>query len=525
MSQDVRVRFAPSPTGALHIGGVRTALYNYLFARKHGGTFILRIEDTDQVRYVEGAEQYIMDTLHWLGLQADESPEVGGSYAPYRQSERKDIYLQYAQQLVDAGKAYYAFDTAEELETMRQRLEEAKAKNLSYNAITRRQMRNSLILPPHEVKSLIENGTPYVIRVKIPPKEEIRVQDMVMGWVKAHSSTLDDKVLIKSDGLPTYHLANVVDDHLMKISHVIRGKEWLPSTYLHVLLYQYLGWEKEMPQFAHLPLILKPSGKGKLSKRDGIKFGFPVFPLEWEDTDEKTGEKVKVMGFREEGYLPEALLNFLAFLGWNPGTEQEMFSLEELIQTFSFQEVEDDKVKERVGKSDAIFDVEKAKWFNQQYLKEKSNQELASQLLQTKAPEGLDTSQLNQAQAEKIIDLMKVRISFLPEIWEEASYLFQAPESYDEKTVRKKWTEESTAFLQEFHQQLQDSPSEWKADLIKEELNLLLEKKELKLGKVMPSLRVAITGMGGGPDLMSVMEIVGRQATLERIEKAIERLA
>ena len=362
------MRFAPSPTGPLHIGGVRTALYNYLFAKKMGGKMLLRIEDTDQTRFVPGAEQYIQDALAWCGIELDESPWTGGPHAPYRQSERKPMYLQYALQLVAAGYAYYAFDTPEELDAMRARLTAAKVPNPQYNSITRNQMRNSLTLPEDEVKALLAADTPYVIRLKVPRKEEVRFQDMIRGWVVVHSSAIDDKVLMKSDGMPTYHLANIVDDHLMEITHVIRGEEWLPSAPLHVLLYRYLGWEDTMPQFAHLPLLLKPDGTGKLSKRDGDKLGFPVFPLEWHGTD-ADGEPTISRGYREDGYLPDAFINFLAFLGWNPGTPQEIFSLPELIDAFSI---------DRVSKSPARFDQNKVRWYNEQYLRAKPAAELAS---------------------------------------------------------------------------------------------------------------------------------------------------
>ena len=351
--REVRVRFAPSPTGALHIGGVRTALYNYLLARKHGGKMLLRIEDTDQTRYVPGAEEYIIQALKWVGIEIDEGLGVGGPHAPYRQSERKPMYMQYAEKLVADGNAYYAFDTEEELEAMRERLKKAGVATPQYNSITRTQMRNSVSLSESEVKALLKDGVPYVIRLKVPRKEEVRLNDLIRGWVMVHSSQIDDKVLMKSDGMPTYHLANVVDDYLMKISHVIRGEEWLPSAPLHVLLYKFLGWEDDMPQFAHLPLLLKPNGDGKLSKRDADQMGFPIFPLDWADPNTKE----KAIGFREAGYLPEALVNFLAFLGWNPGTTQEIFSIQELIEAFSI---------ERIGKAGAKFDIHKAQWFNQQ---------------------------------------------------------------------------------------------------------------------------------------------------------------
>ena len=374
---NIRVRFAPSPTGPLHSGGLRTALYNYLFARKHNGSMILRIEDTDQARYVEGAEKYILDSLKWAKIGIDEGPEESGEFQPYRQSERKEIYQKYAQQLVIEGKAYYAFDTPEELEAMRERLKEGRVANPQYNAITRTTMKNSLTLSEDEVNKRISNGEPYVVRLMVPKKEEVRFHDLVRDWVVVLSSTIDDKILLKSDGMPTYHLANVVDDHLMKITHVIRGEEWLPSAPLHVLLYRYLGWEASMPKFAHLPLLLKPDGNGKLSKRDSLKHGFPIFPLEWHDPE--SGEKLK--GFREEGYLADAFLNFLAFLGWNPGTEQEIFAKDELIKSFSI---------DRIGKAGAKFDIDKAKWFNQQYLKMKSNDEIGKMIQDVCAEHGED---------------------------------------------------------------------------------------------------------------------------------------
>jgi glutamyl-tRNA synthetase len=510
MNQNVRVRFAPSPTGALHIGGVRTALYNYLFARQNKGTFILRIEDTDQNRYVEGAENYIFESLDWFGLESTESPLKGGEYAPYRQSERKGMYKQYAQKLVDEGKAYYAFDTKEEIDALKTRLEEAKANQISYNAITRMQMTNSLTLSEEEVKTRIERGDSYIIRIKIPPKDEIRFQDMIVGWVKAHSSTLDDKVLLKEDGLPTYHLANVVDDYLMKITHVIRGKEWLPSAYLHVLLYEFLGWKEVMPQFAHLPLILKPSGKGKLSKRDGIALGIPIFPLSWEDKDDKTGEEQTMQGFREDGFLPEAVLNFLAFLGWNPGTEQEIFSMEELIESFDIN---------RVVKSDAIFDFEKAKWFNQQYLKNTENHKLG-ELLQAEIKRQNFATDFDLAKLTQVAELMKERITSLNDVLKDGLYFFKTPEEYDEKTVKNRWNEEAKDFVKAIQAQIKDYSSTWNASNLHDLIHGYIEKNDLKMGKTMPALRLAITGLGGGPDLMGIMEVIGKEETIHRLEKA-----
>ena len=504
---NVRVRFAPSPTGALHIGGVRTALYNYLFAKKHGGTFILRVEDTDRTRYIPGAEEYITNSLHWIGIEPDESPEKGGPYAPYRQSERNDIYKKYVQQLLDSGHAYYAFDTPDELEAMRERLKAANVTTPQYNSITRMQMKNSLTLPEDEVKEKLWNGEPYVIRIKVPRKEEVRFNDMVRSWVMVHSSVIDDKVLMKSDGMPTYHLANVVDDHLMKITHVIRGEEWLPSAPLHVLLYKFLGWEDSMPDFAHLPLLLKPDGNGKLSKRDAIRHGFPIFPLNWSVPE--TGEVMT--GFKEEGYLPEALINFLAFLGWNPGTEQELFSIDELIEAFSI---------ERIGKGGAKFDISKAKWFNQQYIKRKSSTELAKHLLSSLKANNLSAS---EEYAVKVCELMKERVVFPQELWEEGKFFFQFPDSYDEKVVQKKWTEEAVEVLKQFSVELEDKVS-LTAEKAHSLLSEVLERKGIKMGRVMQAVRLALTGKGGGPDLMEIIALLGKEQVQKRIAKAISTL-
>ncbi len=507
MSGEIRVRFAPSPTGALHIGGVRTALYNYLFAKKNGGKFILRIEDTDQTRFVEGAEEYIREALQWIGINIDEGVAEGGEFGPYKQSERKDIYLKYAQQLIDEDKAYYAFDTSEELEAMRERLKEAKVANPVYDSITRMSMKNSITLSKEETEDKIKNGDPYVIRLKVPRKEEVRLNDMVRSWVVVHTANIDDKILVKSDGMPTYHLANVVDDHLMKITHVIRGEEWLPSAPLHVLLYKYLGWEDSMPQFAHLPLLLKPDGNGKLSKRDADKKGYPVFPLDW--TDPSTGDFS--MGFREAGYLPDALVNFLALLGWNPGTEQELFNMEELIKAFSL---------DRINKAGAKFDIEKGKWFNQQYLKNRTDKELSSFLLKELTSENITCE---QEIAEKICGLMKERVTFPSEIWTSARYFFNDPEEYDQKVTKKKWKEEAISFLNVYKSKVQQV-----ATLTGEEAHDLLQKTseetEIGLGKVMQALRLALTGQGGGPDLMGIMEIIGKDAVISRIDKAFSVL-
>ncbi|MBK6265461.1 glutamate--tRNA ligase [Marivirga sp. S37H4] len=508
MSTAVRVRFAPSPTGALHIGGLRTALYNYLFAKKSGGTFILRIEDTDQTRYVESAENYIKESLEWIGITPDESPwNDKGTVGPYRQSERKSMYREYAQKLVDDGNAYYAFDTSEELEAMRERLKAARVATPQYNAITRMQMKNSLTLPEEEVKQRLDSGEPYVIRLKVPRKDEVRLNDMVRGWVMVHSSQIDDKVLMKSDGMPTYHLANVVDDHLMGITHVIRGEEWLPSAPLHVLLYQFFGWENSMPQFAHLPLLLKPDGNGKLSKRDAEKHGFPIFPLQWKDP--VSGENVA--GFREDGYLPDALINFLAFLGWNPGDEREIFSKEELTEAFSI---------ERIGKSGAKFDINKAKWFNQQYLKNKDNSELATYLLKDLKANGISAS---KETAERVANAMKERVTFPHELYLDGKFFFTKPETYDTKVIEKKWTTEAVKVLELYAISLEKA-NHIDAEKAKLILTDVLEQEGVGMGKVMPALRVSITGSGAGPDLMEIIAILGKDEITDRIRLALDKL-
>lgn len=507
----VRVRFAPSPTGPLHIGGVRTALYNYLFARKNGGKMLLRIEDTDQNRYVPGAEEYILEALKWVGIEIDEGQGVGGPHAPYRQSERKEMYRQYAEQLINSGKAYYAFDTAEEIEAMRKRLEEAGADAAQYNAITRLQMTNSLTLSAEEVASRIANGAPYVVRIKIDPKQDIRFKDIIREWVVVHASTLDDKVLLKSDGMPTYHLANIVDDHLMGITHVIRGEEWLPSAPLHVLLYQYFGWTA--PQFAHLPLLLKPEGNGKLSKRDADLGGFPIFPLQW--TDPSTGTVAR--GFREDGYLKDAVVNFLAFLGWNPGTEQEMFTMDELIQAFSL---------ERIHKAGARFDITKAKWFNQQYIKQLSDEALVSSLQLT--VDGL-TSQPQTGNGKpidllKVVHLMKDRVTFPQEILSEASFLFEMPAEYEEAVVASKWNADAIKAITAYVEDLKVYEGDFLAESAKAIWAAAAERVGVKMGKVMQALRLAATGAGHGPDLMLAMEILGKDEVITRLEKALETL-
>ncbi len=502
MEREVRVRFAPSPTGVLHIGGVRTALYNYLFAKKHNGKMILRIEDTDQSRYVAEAEDYIRESLEWCGIELDESPKAGGAYAPYRQSERKDIYKKHVMRLVEEGKAYYAFDTPEALDVMREKLKAAKANSLNYNSITRNTMKNSLTLSEEEVAKRLESGEDYVIRIKVPSKEDVRLNDMVRGWVMVHTSTMDDKVLMKSDGMPTYHLANVVDDYLMKISHVIRGEEWLPSAPLHVLLYRYLGWEESMPQFAHLPLLLKPDGNGKLSKRDAEKHGFPIFPLQWE------GGEAGMKGFKEEGFIPEAFVNFITFLGWNPGTEQEIFSMDELIADFSI---------ERINKAGAKFDYNKAIWFNQQYIKKQSNEQLSTHLMAQAQEAGFDC---NTDKALAVVELLKERVNVLAEFYTKGSYFFTAPKEYVQKVVRKRHKPQARIVLLEFAELLNTlEPVTY--ETIQGSLNKIAAQNEMSAGAVMQLLRVAITGEQGGPDLMEIMAVLGGKESSIRISAAI----
>lgn len=502
----IRVRFAPSPTGPLHIGGVRTALYNYLFARQMGGKMLLRIEDTDQNRFVPGAEAYILEALKWVGIEIDEGVGAAspGPHEPYRQSERKAMYRQYADQLVEAGQGYYAFDTPEELDALRQQLESQGAA-FQYNAATRTRLSNSLTLSPEVVREKIAAGVPYVIRLKVPAKEEIRLHDLIRGWVHVHSSQIDDKVLMKSDGMPTYHLANVVDDHLMGITHVIRGEEWLPSAPLHVLLYRSLGWAETMPQFAHLPLLLKPEGNGKLSKRDADLGGFPVFPLAW--TDPATGQPA--LGFREEGYLPEAVVNFLAFLGWNPGTEQELFTMDELIAAFSL---------EKIAKAGAKFDIQKAKWFNEQYLRQRPDEALAQEVL-PQFPVGTSPEQATQ-----IVRMLKDRVTFPGDLVREARFLFEAPQTYDAAVVQSKWTPEAAAVLTAYAAEL-PSVESFTAETAREVLHSVVERQGVKLGKVMQPLRVALTGAGTGPDLMLSMEIMGKSEVISRINQALSSLS
>ncbi|WP_337751691.1 glutamate--tRNA ligase [Coprobacter fastidiosus] len=499
----VRVRFAPSPTGALHIGGVRTALYNYLFAKQHNGDMILRIEDTDSQRFVPGAEAYIIEALEWLGIKFDEGVGYGGDHAPYRQSERKDIYRKYVEQLLSDGKAYIAFDTPEELEAKRKEIP-----NFQYDASTRMQMRNSLTLPKEEIDRLIAEGKQYVVRFKVEPGEDVHVNDLIRGEVIINSSILDDKVLYKSaDNLPTYHLANIVDDHLMEISHVIRGEEWLPSAPLHVLLYRAFGWEDSMPEFAHLSLLLKPDGNGKLSKRDGDRLGFPVFPLEWHDP--KTGEVSS--GYREAGYLPEAVINFLALLGWNPGNDQEILSMDDLIKLFSL---------EKCSKNGAKFDFEKGKWFNHKYIQNKSNEELTELFLPILQEKGISA---DPAKTAKIIGLVKDRISFVKELWAQTSYFFIAPESYEEKSVKKRWKEDTPERMKELIEILENITDLASEDTEKIVLGWITE-NNYHMGNVMNAFRLAVVGECKGPHMFDITAILGKEETIKRIKKAIEVL-
>ncbi len=499
----VRVRFAPSPTGALHIGGVRTALYNYLFARKHGGKLIFRIEDTDSNRFVPGAEEYIIESFRWLGITFDEGVSFGGDKGPYRQSERRDIYKVYVKQLLDAGRAYIAFDTPEELEAKRN-----ETPNFQYDARTRLQMRNSLTLSKSEVDALINDGKQYVVRFKIEPGEEVLVNDLIRGEVHIKSDILDDKVLYKSaDELPTYHLANIVDDHLMEVSHVIRGEEWLPSAPLHVLLYRAFGWEDTMPQFAHLPLLLKPEGKGKLSKRDGDRLGFPVFPLEWRDP--KTGEVSS--GYRESGYFPEAVVNFLALLGWNPGTEQEVFSLEELVEAFDIS---------RCSKAGAMFNFKKGIWFNHEYLLKKSPEEVAKLFAPIVVNNGSDAT---MEQITTVCSLMKDRVNFINELWPLCSFFFFPPTEYDEKTVKKRWKENSAEVMTELISVL-EGISDFSVEGQEPVVMAWVQEKEYKLGDVMNAFRLCLVGEGKGPGMFDISAFLGKAETIRRMKKAIEVL-
>jgi len=502
--KNVRVRFAPSPTGPLHIGGVRTVLYNYLFAKKNGGKLILRIEDTDQNRFVEGAEKYIIESLKWCGIKFDESIAIGGEFGPYKQSERKEIYAKFVKQLIENVTAYYAFDTSEELEEMRNRLKSEK-RNPQYDAISRISMKNSLSLSADEVKKKLDSGENYVVRIKIPENEDIEILDMIRGKVVVNSSKLDDKVLFKSDGMPTYHLANIVDDHLMEISHVIRGEEWLPSAPLHVLLYRFFGWEA--PEFAHLPLLLKPNGNGKLSKRDGDKLGFPVFPLQW--IDPKTNEISS--GYREGGYFPEAFINMLALLGWNSGTEQELFTMDELIEAFSI---------DRVGKSGSKFDPEKAKWFNHQYLIAKSDDELAGLYLRILENKGIKT---DYNFVKTICGLIKERASFVEDFWDQSNFFFQAPDSYDSKIVKKKWKENTPQLLIEILNRFENIDT-FAAENIENSIKEYLFEKNLGMGQVMNVIRLSLVGSNKGPDLFTIIELLGKKEVVKRVNSAINRI-
>ena len=503
MNKNVRVRFAPSPTGALHIGGVRTALYNYLFARQHGGKLIFRIEDTDSSRFVPGAEEYILESFRWLGIEFDEGVSFGGDKGPYRQSERRSIYKQYVEQLLDAGKAYIAFDTPQELEAKR-----TETPNFQYDARTRMQMRNSLTLSADEVQQLIADGQQYVVRFKIEPGEEVLVNDLIRGEVRIKSDILDDKVLYKSaDELPTYHLANIVDDHLMEITHVIRGEEWLPSAPLHVLLYRAFGWQDSMPQFAHLPLLLKPEGKGKLSKRDGDRLGFPVFPLEWHDP--KTSEVSS--GYRESGYFPEAVVNFLALLGWNPGTEQEVFSLAELVEAFDIS---------RCSKAGAKFDYKKGIWFNHEYLLRKSPEEVAELFAPLVIGNGANAT---MSQITEVCRMMKDRVNFVHELWPLCSFFFFPPTEYDEKTVKKRWKEDSAEVMTQLAEVLEgidDFSVEGQEPIVMQ----WIESKGYKLGDVMNAFRLCLVGEGKGPGMFDISAFLGKAETIKRIHRAVEVL-
>lgn len=496
----VRVRFAPSPTGALHIGGVRTALYNYLFAKQNGGELIFRIEDTDSSRFVPGAEEYIIESFRWLGIKFDEGVSFGGSHGPYRQSERRAIYKKYVDQLLDEGRAYIAFDTPEELEAKR-----TEIKNFQYDAHTRSLMRNSLTMPKEEVDRLVADGAQYVVRFKVEPGEDVHVHDMIRGDVVIKSDILDDKVLYKSaDELPTYHLANIVDDHLMEVTHVIRGEEWLPSAPLHVLLYRAFGWEDTMPRFAHLPLLLKPDGKGKLSKRDGDRLGFPVFPLEWHDP--KTGEVSR--GYREEGYFPEAVINFLALLGWNPGTEQELFTLDELVKLFDIT---------KCSKAGARFDYKKCIWFNHEYILCKSNEEIAGLFAPVVAGNGVDEP---LERVTQVVAMMKDRVDFVKELWPLCSFFFIPPTEYDEKTVRKRWKADSPQVMAELADVL-EGLDDFSLDNQERVVMAWVEDKGYKLGDVMNAFRLALVGIGKGPGMFDISAFLGKKETLRRLRRAI----
>ncbi len=503
----VRVRFAPSPTGPLHIGGVRTALFNYLFARQQGGDMILRIEDTDQQRFVPGAEQYIIDSLTWAGIKFDEGTHVGGPCEPYRQSDRKGMYRQYADQLLAAGHAYYAFDTTEDLDAMREKLK-AGGMAAQYDAVSRMSMKNSLTLSEDEVKRRLEAGDPYVIRIKLPRKEEVRFHDLIRGWVVVQTSAMDDKVLFKSDGMPTYHLANVVDDYTMKITHVIRGEEWLPSAPLHVMLYKYFGWEDVMPKFAHLPLILKPDGNGKLSKRDGDRLGFPVFPMEWKDP--ASGEISS--GYREKGYEPEAVINMLALLGWHTSDNREIFSMDELIQLFSI---------EKISKNGAKFDPEKAKWFNHQHLMIKDNKEIAEAIIGDVKAKGFETTVDYLSQ---VVALVKEKVNFKNEIADKCAFFFEAPKVYDEQVIAKKWNAQVSEYLGSFADEL-DAMEMLSVQEIEHKFKEGAQAKGINPGSLMQPLRVCLSGEAGGPPLFDMLKLIGVSESAVRIKSAISSIS
>lgn len=506
MEREVRVRFAPSPTGPLHIGGVRTALYNYLFARQHGGTMILRIEDTDSQRFVPGAEAYINEALRWLGIEIDEGVSEGGPYGPYKQSERRDIYRAHVRQLLDAGRAYIAFDTPQELEATR-----AATSNFQYDSHTRSRMRNSLTMAKEEVDALIAQGTPYVVRFKVDGGRAVEVDDAIRGKVVIKSDILDDKVLYKSaDDLPTYHLANIVDDHLMKVSHVIRGEEWLPSAPLHVLLYEAFGWADTMPQFVHLPLLLKPDGKGKLSKRDGDRLGFPVFPLLW--TDPATGAVSR--GYREDGYLPQAVVNFLALLGWSPGDDTEIMSMQELIKRFSL---------EHCSKSGAKFAYEKGTWFNHQYLQQLPDEELARLFRPILAANGIDPDSFTDEYITRAVGLVKGRINFVSDLWQHAAFFFRAPENYEEKSVRKRWTPDMPAIMGEMVQWLEEL-HDFSAATAEQPILDKIKEKGYHMGNVMNALRLCVVGECKGPHMFEITELLGREETLRRLRRGIDTI-
>jgi len=510
MSKNIRVRFAPSPTGPLHIGGVRTALYNYLFAKKHGGTFILRIEDTDQKRYVANAEKYIIEALNWSGIPFDEGVGKEGKFAPYRQSERKEIYKNHIQTLIDKDWAYYAFDTPEELDTQRKKYE-AEGKVFSYNHSVRNTLSNSISLTKNEVDKRLQNNDKFVIRFKTSQDKTVHLTDIIRGEMKIDTNTLDDKVLFKSDGLPTYHFANIIDDHEMEISHVIRGEEWLPSLALHVLLYKAFDWKA--PEFAHLPLLLKPVGKGKLSKRDGDKLGFPVFPLEY--TNEKTNDVSR--GYREDGYFPEAFINMLAFLGWNPGTEQELFSLDELVDTFSL---------ERVSKSGAKFDLDKTKWYQQQYMKQKSNTELAKLFNPYLEPHlgGFSFKDFNQEYRTQVVSLIKERAIFVSDFWDLGSFFFIPPFEYDAKSAKKSWKEGTSEIMQKLMLVIENTHS-FTNDSIENNVKEWIKENELSFGKVLMPFRLSLVGSMSGPHVFDIAALIGKEETLGRIKKAINHLS